>query len=1094
METVRNVLLIGSGGIKIAEAAEFDYSGCQALKALRSEGISTILVNPNIATIQTTHILANKVYFAPITVEYLEKIIERERPDGIMVSFGGQSALSVGVQLYRKGVLDKYGIKVLGTPIKGIEAALNRSIFRKTMLDAGLPVPPSAAAENFYEAVKAAEEIGYPVVVRISFNLGGRGSFLAHSRDELEGKLTRAFSHSMIGSILVERYLEKWKEIEYEVMRDKAGNRVSIACLENIEPMGVHTGDSLVVAPSQTLTDKEYQTLREASFGVASAISLVGECNVQLALNSRTGEYYVIETNPRMSRSSALASKATGYPLAYIAVKLCLGYLLDELLNLITGSTTAFFEPSLDYIVLKMPRWDLEKFWPRDDVLCSEMMSVGEVMAIGRNIEEVYQKAFRMLDQNLMGLVRPDLFTNNEHPKDVLDRLKNFRPYWLLDAAKAICLGVSVEEIANLTGVDIFFLRPVQRIVEIASFLRQLNALKQNARQALIKEAWKAGFTIEQMVALSGLGRQEISDIMCSNGLRPVFKNIDTLAGEKPARTNYTYVTHSGSADDILDSEVDDLIVILGAGGFRIGVSVEFDWAAVNMYNNLKELGKNVAIINYNPETVSTDWDVIKFLINADLTPETIESISLRLGCDGLVNSVAGQIGNNVAEELNQRNVPILGTHPSSIAIAENRSKFGKLLEELGIKQPPWASVKELPKLLETAENIGYPVIVRPSYILSGTSVFIARDRDELNNLIERLSKHADKPIVVSYFVEDAVEMEVDCVSDGAGVLMLPMEHVEYAGVHSGDATVSAPLFRSDQRILEKIAEYTGLIARVLKIKGPFNIQYLVKNGEVCVVECNLRCSRSMPFSSKVYNVDLMRYGARCILGGRLAVDNNRLVEISKEVYTPLQFVWGVKSPQFSWAQIRGSYPFLGPEMRSTGEVAALGLNFHEALLKSWLSATPNSIPSLDTPILVYPDSTKTLERFRRVAETFKSAGYEVLTLEESLVPGIPMIRSETAAKALRMRKIGLLVSSGYTPKIDYEVRRTAVDHNIPVILNAELAAEIAAAFKRYLKGELELTVMELGEYCVLNDEMASNNIKLVEDKTGYGYRYGRVA
>ncbi|GBC71897.1 Carbamoyl-phosphate synthase large chain [Candidatus Calditenuaceae archaeon HR02] len=1073
MESVSKVLLIGSGGIKIAEAAEFDYSGSQALKALKGEGITTILVNPNIATIQTTHLLADRVYLAPITVEYLEKIIEREQPDGIMVGFGGQSALSVGVQLYRKGVLDKYSVKVLGTPIEGIEAALTRSIFRETMIKAGLPVPPSQPANSIKEAMRAADEVGYPVIVRVSFNLGGRGSFVAYRREELEAKLTRAFSHSIVGNVLIEKYLEKWKEIEYEVMRDRAGNMVAVACLENIDPMGVHTGESLVVAPSQTLTDSEYQTLRSASFGVASAIRLVGECNVQLALQQGTGDYYVIETNPRMSRSSALASKATGYPLAYIAAKLCLGYLLDELLNTITGSTTAFFEPSLDYVVLKAPRWDLDKFWPRDEVLGSEMMSIGEVMAIGRNMEEVYQKAFRMLDIGVMGLVDSDTF-NYEDLAIVMERLKQFRPYWLRDVAKALYLGATVEQISSLTGVDEFFLKPVERIVNIAKLIRRVDSLSQEAKEVLFREALKAGFTAEQIATISGKSYEQVKAAFQSNGWTPWLKNIDTLAGEKPAMTNYSYTTYSGMTHDVLSRGHDALLLVLGAGCFRIGVSVEFDWGTVNIYKNLKEFGKNVAIINYNPETVSTDWDIVDFLINSELTPEAIQDIASIQSCGGVIISSAGQIGNNVAEELDRRGVPILGTQPSSVGRAENRSKFSKLLEELGIEQPRWATVTDLAKLPRIAEEVGYPVILRPSYILSGTSVFIAYDEDELKELMGKLSRHTDKPVVVSHFIEDAVEAEVDCVSDGSKVLMLPMDHVEYAGVHSGDATISIPPYRTGERTIVKIAEYTGLIAKALQVRGPFNIQYLVKNGQVYVIECNLRCSRSMPFSSKVYNIDLLGYGTRCILGEPLSLNDDRLEEIFDKVYAPLQLVWGVKSPQFSWAQIRGSYPFLGPEMRSTGEVAAVGLEFHEALMKSWLSATPNTIPPKDVPILVYPDSQRTVPRLKAVAEVLRESGYEVLTLEESPIPGVPEIRGETAVKAIRLRRIGTLISSGYIPQIDYDVRRAAVDHNIPVILNAELALEISKALKMLTDRTLKMTAMELGELWEINRQRIS--------------------
>lgn len=1069
VETVNKVLIIGSGGIKIAEAAEFDYSGSQALKALKSEGISTILVNPNIATIQTTHMLADKIYFTPITVDHLEKIIERESPDGIMVGFGGQSALSAGVQLYRKGILDRYGVKVLGTPIEGIEAALTRSIFRETMIKSGLPVPPSLPADSIREAVEAAEHVGYPVIVRISFNLGGRGSFVAYKRAELEAKLTRAFSHSIVGNVLIEKYLERWKEIEYEVMRDRAGDLVAIACLENIEPMGVHTGESLVVAPSQTLTDNEYQTLREASFGVASAIRLVGECNVQLALNQKTGEYYVIETNPRMSRSSALASKATGYPLAYIAAKLCLGYLLDELLNMITKSTTAFFEPSLDYIVLKAPRWDLEKFWPRDEALGSEMMSVGEVMAIGRNMEEVYQKAFRMLDIGVEGIADPRILEADEPLSNILERLKQFRPYWLLDAAKAMYLGASVEQVSEVTGVDPFFLRPVAKIVKMASLYRRIDSLEEPVRERLLKEALKSGFTLDQIISISGKGREELLELCKFDSGGPLLKNIDTLAGEKPAMTNYSYTTYVGMESDVMNGSDDGLLLVLGAGCFRIGVSVEFDWGTVNIYRNLREMGRKAAIINYNPETVSTDWDVVDFLINSELTPEAIENISSMQRCSGVIISSAGQIGNNVAEELHRRGVRILGAQPSSIGFAENRSKFGRLLESLGIKQPAWATVTELTKLPSAAEEVGYPVIVRPSYILSGTSVFIAHDEDELRELMGKLSKYTDKPVVVSHFVEDAVEAEVDCVSDGLNLLMLPMDHVELAGVHSGDATISIPPYRTDVKTIEKIAEYTGLIARSLKARGPFNIQYLISGGDVFVIECNLRCSRSMPFSSKVYNVGLMEYATRCILGEPLSIDDDRLVEVWDRVFVPLQRIWGVKSPQFSWAQIRGAYPFLGPEMRSTGEVAALGLSFHEALLQSWLSATPNAIPPRDKPILVYPDSQRTVDRFTRVADILRDAGYETLTLEESPIPGLPEVRSETAVKAVRTRKIGMLISAGYIPQIDYEVRRAAVDHNVPAVLSVELALELSEAFKKMSRGELELSVRELSELWEIN-------------------------
>jgi carbamoyl-phosphate synthase large subunit len=1088
MERVSKVLLIGSGGIKIAEAAEFDYSGSQALKALKDEGIATVLVNPNIATIQTSKLFADKVYFTPISTEFLEKIIERERPDGIMVGFGGQTALTSGVQLYRSGTLDKYGVKVLGTPISGIEAALTRSLFRDTMVKAALPVPPSQPATTLKEAVEAAKRIGFPVIIRISFNLGGRGSFVASGESELWGKLTRAFSHSAVGSVLVEKYLEGWKEIEYEVMRDRAGNCVAVACLENIEPMGVHTGDSLVVAPSQTLTDIEYQTLREASFGVANAIQLVGECNVQLALNQSNGGYYVIETNPRMSRSSALASKATGYPLAYIAAKLCLGYLLDELLNLVTGTTTAFFEPSLDYIVLKAPRWDLEKFWPRSETLGSEMMSVGEVMAVGRSLEEVYQKAFRMLDLGYLGLVDREILETRESLEEVLKRLKTFKPYWLRDVAKALWLGASVEEISRITRVDQFFIAPVKKIVDLARIMRGIHGLDNELREKLVAEALKCGFTYEQISLFSGLPVAELRAISRRLGVTYKVKNIDTLAGEKPARTNYLYLTCHGVEDDISLKEK-DLILLLGAGGFRIGVSVEFDWSAVNIYRKLTELGRDAAIINYNPETVSTDWDVVSYLINQELTPEAIEEIFRMTRGAGVITSAAGQIGNNVAEELEARGVTIIGTQSSSISRAEERNRFSKLLEELGIKQPAWGWVRNVEEALKVVERIGYPVIVRPSYILSGTSVFVARDRDELKELMEKLAGLTAKPIVMSHFFQGAIEAEVDCVSDSRRCKILPMDHVEYAGVHSGDATIVIPPLRLSDSALKRIAEYTGEIARALRVKGPFNVQYLVRDGEVYVIECNLRCSRSMPFSSKIYGYDLAEDSVRAMLNMGLHDPDHKWIELYPEVYAPLRTVWGVKTPQFSWAQIRDCYPFLGPEMRSTGEVAALGLSFHEALLTSWLAATPNRLPAKEDPILIYGESSKYGELLLEAARNFSEASYEVLTLQDQPLPNLPQLDRESAVKSIKSRRIGMVVTAGYTPQLDYEVRRAAVDHNLPIVLNAELALELSKAIRSLYSAELVLSVLEISEYQQIDEEKVATVIGRERTRSDVGFK-----
>ncbi len=1063
MEKISKVLVLGSGGIKIAEAAEFDYSGSQALKALKEEGIKSVLINPNVATIQTSHSLADRVYLLPLSTSFVAKVIEKERPDGIMIGFGGQSALSIGVELYRKGILSTYGVKVLGTPIEGIEAALTRHIFRETMLRYGLPIPPSIPAKTIEEVLEAAERIGYPVIVRVSFNLGGRGSIIAHEKEDLETELTRAFSHSPVKSLLVEKYLHRWKEIEYEIVRDRVGSSVAVACLENIEPMGVHTGESLVVAPSQTLTDKEYQSMRLASIKVAESISLIGECNVQLALDQKTGQYYIIETNPRMSRSSALASKATGYPLAYIAAKLALGYLLDEIINKVTGKTTAFFEPSLDYVVLKAPRWDLEKFWPVETTLSSEMKSVGEVMAIGRNLEEIYQKAFRMLDIGLDGLVTSKMFEEKESLEAILSRIESFRPYWFLDVTKALILGATVNDICSRTGVDPFFIRPVENLVRIGQRLLGLKKLNPEERQILLIEAAKNGFSVEQIAELAKLSPIDVMSMFYEYSIIPVVKNIDTLAGEQPAQTNYLYITYNGIEDDIHPSNRESLI-ILGAGGFRIGVSVEFDWAVVGIYKALKERGWDVIIVNYNPETVSTDWDVVDKLYNAELSPSVLKWISLKENTRKLIISAGGQIGNNLAVELTDHGLEILGTSSSSIDNAEDRSKFSSLIEKLGFKQPPWSRVNSIEDALKFAESVGYPVIVRPSYILSGSSVFIAWNEDELTTLINKVLSLSDKPIVISKYFDDAIEAEIDGVSDGKSVFIVPLEHVEPAGVHSGDATIHTPLRIIDNKILIKMAESALSLTRELKIKGPFNIQYIIKNSGLYVLEMNLRCSRSMPFSSKAYGINLTDLWASVITNSLLEPPENT-IEVIKNVYVPRPSCWAVKSPQFSWAQLKNAYPFLGPEMRSTGEVASLGVSFHEALLKSWLSSAPNKLPSNEQSVLVYPTSNRDIHICEKTISILRRSGHDVLTLSNGLINHKNAITVDEAIQGLRKNTIGLVITGGYAPSIDHKVRRTAVDHNIPIILDVKLGYEIATAINKYQSREVDLDIIELSEY-----------------------------
>lgn len=788
MEVPSKVLIIGSGAIKIAEAAEFDYSGSQALKALKEEGIQTVLVNPNVATIQTSHKLADRVYLVPITLEFLEKVIERERPDGIMVGFGGQLALTAGVRLYKEGVLSRYGIRVLGTPIEGIEKALNREEFKRTMSEAQLPVPPSIAAESTYEALEAAEKLGYPVIVRISYNLGGRGSFVAWSKSEFEVKLTKAFAHSEIGQVLVERHLHHWKEIEYEVMRDSKGNVAAIACLENVDPMGVHTGESIVVAPCQTLTNYEYQILRRASIGVAEAIGLIGECNVQLALNPEdSDEYYVIETNPRMSRSSALASKATGYPLAYIAAKVSLGYTLDEIVNKVTGVTCSCFEPSLDYVVVKIPRWDLEKFDYANRTLGSEMMSVGEVMAVGRNLHEALQKAIRMLDIGEPGVVGGSYYYSQESLEEVMKRLKGREPYWPLHAAKALRLGATVEEIHRITGIDKFYLNVIKDLVEMERLLRE-TADSETQLKKLIRAAKEYGFSDEQIGMITKLDELAVRKLRVEENLRPRVKRIDTLAAEWPAVTNYLYTTYASFEDDIppVEKKDDKKIVILGAGVFRIGVSVEFDWAVVNIAEAVREKGYRTVVVNYNPETVSTDWDINDVLYFEELSFERIVDIVEHERPKGVIVFAGGQLANNIAKRLYDFGVPILGISGESVHRAEARFLFSRIVEKLGLKQPSWIEATSIREAVSFAESVGYPVIVRPSYVLSGSAMRIAHSSSELVSFLERASRVSPKhPIVVSKFYENSMEAEIDAVSDSKRVVGVTLEHVEKAGVHS---------------------------------------------------------------------------------------------------------------------------------------------------------------------------------------------------------------------------------------------------------------------------------------------------------------------
>ncbi|MEM2200467.1 MAG: carbamoyl-phosphate synthase (glutamine-hydrolyzing) large subunit, partial [Ignisphaera sp.] len=860
METVKKVLIIGSGAIKIAEAAEFDYSGNQALKAVKEEGIEAVLVNPNIATIQTSYRFADKVYLIPLKPEFIAKILERERPDGIMIGFGGQTALSIGVKLHDIGILSKYGVKVLGTPIEGIRRALSRELFQKTAREFGIPIPPSKAAHNVGEALEIAEEIGYPVMVRVSFNLGGAGSFVAWNDKELKKKILAAFAQSEIGEVLIEKYLYHWKEIEFEVVRDANDDVAAVACMENLDPMGVHTGDSIVVAPCQTLTDYEYQLSRNLSIATERAIMLVGEGNVQVAVNpTNSDEMYVIETNPRMSRSSALASKATGYPLAYIAAKLALGYKLYEVMNKVTGKTSACFEPSLDYIVIKVPRWDLDKFEYIVKQISTEMKSVGEVMAIGRTFQEALQKAIRMLDVGEIGIVGGSVYEDNTISIEyVMNKIRNREPYWPIWVAKAFKYGVNVDTVYELTGIDKHFLKQIKELVDIYEDLkkRSLNDLE---LPEIIAEAKRRGFSDEQIAKALKSSSDTLREYRRKYNITPVVKQIDTLAAEWPAQTNYLYLTYNGWEHDIDFNSSKPKVIVLGAGGFRIGVSVEFDWSVVAFSDEARSRGYEVIVVNYNPETVSTDWDINEKLYFDEITVERVLDVYELEKPRGVVTFLGGQIANNIAWELEKRNIVLLGTSGKSVHVAENRALFSELLDKLGIKQPKWIAATNMKEVLKFVDEVGFPVLIRPSYVLSGTAMAVAKNVDELLQFVSKATKISPQyPVVVSKFIDNAIEFEFDGVGDRDTVVGAFIEHIEPAGVHSGDATMVLPPRYLPKTAALQATKIVKMLSSTLEIKGPFNIQMLYKDGDVYVIELNLRASRSMPFTSKVTGYNLM--------------------------------------------------------------------------------------------------------------------------------------------------------------------------------------------------------------------------------------------
>ena len=1058
----------------------FDYSGSQCLKALKEDGIKSVLINPNIATIQTDTRFADKVYLLPITPKFVEEVIEAERPDSIMLAFGGQTALNCGVALYKDKIIEKYGIRVLGTQINGIEITENRQLFKDAMLKSDVPVLESAPAYTVNEALKIGQQIGYPVIIRVAYTLGGRGGGVAYNEYELEEIVHRGLSLSIVHQVLIEKYVGHWKQIEYEVMRDSKGSSVIVCNMENILSMRVHTGDNIVVAPSQTLNNFEYQMLRSAAIRATSYCAIVGECNIQFGLNPESEEYCAIEINARLSRSSALASKATGYPLAYMAAKIGLGYALPELINKITKATTACFEPSLDYIVLKMPRWDFRKFEFVKRKLGSAMKSVGEVMAIGRNLEEVIQKAIRMCDIGMDGLVAnannsvADLTQNSEaleqallHPNDEI----------IFTIVRAIRAGMTIDRINQLSAIDPWFLIKIKNIVDMEEKLRN-----SNLDLDLIKKAKKIGYSDRQLGRCLGLDESKCREIRQKFGIKPVVKQIDTLSAEWPAKTNYLYMTYGGEVDDILIENSKSSAIVLGAGPYRIGSSVEFDWGTVNMVWALKKNGiKEVSIINCNPETVSTDYDVSDRLYFEELTFERVMDIYEKENPSGIVTCVGGQTANNLNPYLAKYGVNIIGTSSEDVDRAEDREKFGKLLDSLNIRQPAWKKFTEVEEVKEFADKVGYPVLVRPSYVLSGAAMKVVWGEEQLEQfLTDATNVSPDHPIVISKFLQDASEVEVDAVADGNEVVIGSLiEHIDNAGIHSGDAIMCIPPWRLDRKTIETIIDYTTRIGKALRIKGPFNIQYLIKDDEVSVIEANVRASRSMPFVSKFVGINLIDLAARAMTGNRLPINAKDLWLMAKG--------FGIKVPQFSFMQLEGADIVLSVEMQSTGEVACFGESFYDALSKAYLAAG-YSLP-LSGSALITIGGQKNKEKLLPLISLISAMGYNIMAtehtaefIENNKFKNVQQVykisepdRKPNISDLLFERKINFIVNIPSTSTIEkyvgmlydeYQIRRKAVELGIPVLTTIESASSFIKTLE-WLKTNSP-TLASLKSYVVL--------------------------
>ena len=1055
-ENIKKVLLLGSGALKIGEAGEFDYSGSQALKALREEGVTTILINPNIATVQTSEGVADQIYFLPVQPYFVERVIEKERPDGILLAFGGQTALNCGVELYKSGVLEKYNVKVLGTPVQAIMDTEDRELFVEKLNEIDVKTIKSEACETIEQARKAAAQLGYPVILRAAYALGGLGSGFCDNEEELNKLAEKAFSFSP--QVLVEKSLKGWKEIEYEVVRDRYDNCITVCNMENFDPLGIHTGESIVIAPSQTLTNSEYHKLRALSIKIIRHIGIVGECNVQYAFDPVSEDYRVIEVNARLSRSSALASKATGYPLAFVAAKLGMGYGLFELKNSVTKTTSAFFEPALDYVVCKIPRWDLSKFRGVDKELGSSMKSVGEVMAIGRNFEEAIQKGLRMIGQGMHGFVEnkelqiPDIDAALREPTD--------KRVFII--SKAMHKGYTIDQIHELTKIDKWFLYKLKHIIDIDEQLKALKSVNNLSKEQL-REAKVYGFTDFQIARAVGLETElksmakaglVVRQLRKSYGILPVVKQIDTLAAEYPAQTNYLYLTYAGVEHDIPFVNDKRSIIVLGSGAYRIGSSVEFDWCGVQALNTIRKEGYRSVMINYNPETVSTDYDMCDRLYFDELTFERVMDIIDLEVPQGVIVSTGGQIPNNLAVRLDEQHVPILGTTAKDIDNAEDRAKFSSMLSRNGIDQPAWSALTSMDDINKFIEQVGFPVLVRPSYVLSGAAMNVCSNQEELEKFLKLAANVSeDHPVVVSQFIEHAKEVEMDAVArNGEIVAYAISEHIEFAGVHSGDATIQFPPQKLYCETIRRIKRVSKRIAEELHISGPFNIQFLAKENDIKVIECNLRASRSFPFVSKVLKINLIELATKVMLGLPVEKPHKSLFD--------LDYV-GIKASQFSFNRLQKADPVLGVDMASTGEVGCLGDDSACALLKSMLSVGYR-IPEKN--ILLSTGSAKQKTAMLDAAKTLLARGYKLYArggtskfltennMENTLVYWPSEEGQPQALDMLHNHEIDMVVNipknlSAGELSNGYKIRRAAIDLNVPLLTNARLASAFIQAF-----------------------------------------------